>query len=292
MGESSTISHRAVAGVAAGCAFLAVLLAVDRHATYPQQLGLGAVTIGVLLAALTRLPAARRAQAVGVVLFATIGEVIGSLVWDVYRYRLHNLPLFVPPAHGLVYLTGLALAVALRRHARTLVALAALTSTAWGVLGVTFLPHRDVAGALAVPLLLVFLWRGRNREIYAGVFLVVAALELYGTALGTWRWAPVLPGTGISDGNPPSGVAAGYVWFDVMALLLAPVLLRGARAVVRYRDDAAARPERVELAKHHGDELPAAGRTALALPHHPLERAGVPDESGEDVVAGDHRHAL
>ena len=75
-------------------------------------------------------------------------------------------------------------------------------------------------------LLLLFLWRGRNRAVYAGVFLVVAALELYGTAIGTWRWAPALPGLGIPDGNPPSGVAAGYVWFDVMAMLVAPKLLQ------------------------------------------------------------------
>ena len=57
------------------------------------------------------------------------------------------------------------------------------------------LPRRDVAGAIGVPLLLLFLWRGRNRAIYAGVFLVVAALELYGTSIGTWRWATHLPGT-------------------------------------------------------------------------------------------------
>ena len=44
------------------------------------------------------------------VAFATVGEVTGSLVWGVYTYRLHNLPLFIPPAHGLVYLSGLALA--------------------------------------------------------------------------------------------------------------------------------------------------------------------------------------
>ncbi len=87
------------------------------------------------------------------------------------------------------------------------------------------LPHRDVAGAVGVPLLLLFLWRGRNRAIYAGVFLVVASLELYGTAIGTWRWSHDLPGLGIPDGNPPSGVASGYVWFDVMALLTAPVAL-------------------------------------------------------------------
>jgi hypothetical protein len=57
------------------------------------------------------------------------------------------------------------------------------------------------------------------------VFLVVAALELYGTAIGTWQWAAHLPGLGVPDGNPPSGVASGYVWFDVMALLFAPRLL-------------------------------------------------------------------
>ena len=48
-------------------------------------------------------------------LFATIGEVTGSLVWGVYHYRLHNLPLFIPPAHGLVYLSGIALCRSLPR---------------------------------------------------------------------------------------------------------------------------------------------------------------------------------
>ena len=95
----------------------------------------------------------------------------------------------------------------------------------WGLLGLTVLPRTDAAGALGVPLLLAFLWRSRGRAAYAGVFLVVGALELYGTAIGTWRWAAALPGLGIPDGNPPSGVASGYVWFDVMALLLAPRLL-------------------------------------------------------------------
>jgi hypothetical protein len=105
------------------------------------------------------------------------------------------------------------------------VAVAAAAAATWGLLGLTVLPRRDVAGAIGVPLLLVFLWRGRNRAIYAAVFLVVAALELYGTAIGTWRWAVRLPGLGIPDGNPPSGVASGYVWFDVMAMLTAPAVL-------------------------------------------------------------------
>ena len=216
---------RAAVQALAGAAYLAALLALDHFASYPEQLILGAVTWIVLAAALSRVPVQRRAQALGVVAFATLGEVTGSLVWGVYTYRLHNLPLFVPPAHGLVYLTGFSLALALERHVRALVLAAAAVASTWGLLGLTLLPRRDVAGAIGVPLLLLFLWRGRNRAIYAGVFLVVASLELYGTALGTWRWARALPGLGIPDGNPPSGVASGYVWFDVMALVTAPAVL-------------------------------------------------------------------
>jgi hypothetical protein len=226
---------RAAVPVVAGAAYLAALLALDHFASYPEQLALGALTWLVLFAALARVTVERRAQALGVVAFATLGEVTGSLVWGVYHYRLHNLPLFVPPAHGLVYLTGLSLAAMLARHTRALIAAAAVAAATWGLLGLTVLPRRDVAGAIGVPLLLVFLWRGRNRAIYAAVFLVVASLELYGTAIGTWRWARTLPGLGIPDGNPPSGVASGYVWFDVMALLVAPYLLTvmGVRRNVR-----------------------------------------------------------
>ena len=208
----------------AGGAYLAALLAADHFATRGEQLILGVVTWVVLMTALSRVPFAIRVQTIGVVAFATVGEVTGSLVWGVYRYRLHNLPLFIPPAHGIVFLTGLALAASLRRHPRELVAAAATTAAVLGLLGLTVLPRRDVAGAIGVPLLLVFLWRSRNRRVYAAVFLVVACLELYGTALGTWRWQRTLPGLGIPDGNPPSGVASGYVWFDVMALLVAPMI--------------------------------------------------------------------
>jgi hypothetical protein len=216
-------------------AYLAALLALDTQVSFDGQLALGALTFAVLALALRPLAPLVRAQAVGVVLFATVGEVTGSLLWGVYHYRLHNLPLFIPPAHGLVYLSGIALSRSLR--ARAVVWAAAVGAAAWGIAGVTVLPRLDVAGALGVPLLLLFLWRSRSGAAYAGVFLVVAALELYGTAIGTWRWAANLPGLGIPDGNPPSGVASGYVWFDVMALLVAPWLLALTWRASRVTDD-------------------------------------------------------
>src|SRR5690242_1531038 len=161
-----------------GPAYLAALLAVDTQVGRGGQYALGALTWVVLLCALLTLTPLARAQALAVVAFATIGEVTGSLIWGVYRYRLHNLPLFIPPAHGLVYLSGIVLAGLLRK--RVVVAAAAIGSISWGIAGLTVLPRLDVAGAFGVPLLCVFLWRSRFRAAYAGVFLVVGALELYG----------------------------------------------------------------------------------------------------------------
>ena len=109
--RSETATHLLFA--AAGATYIAALLAVDHYATYPAQLALGGLTWVVLIAWLTRIPVQRRAQTLGVIVFATIGEVSGSLIWGLYTYRLHNLPLFVPPAHGLVFLTGVSLALAL-----------------------------------------------------------------------------------------------------------------------------------------------------------------------------------
>ena len=210
-------------------AYLAALLAVDTQVDLHGQLALGALTWIDLIVAAWPLTAERRAQVAVVICAATVAELTGSILWGVYSYRLHNLPTFVPPAHGLVFMAGLALSEGLRRHSRALVLVAGGTALLWGVLGLTALPRLDAAGALGVPLLLAFLWRSRARAAYAGVFLVVAALELYGTAIGTWRWAEKLPGLGIPDGNPPSGVASGYVWFDVMALLFAPWVLAAVR---------------------------------------------------------------
>jgi hypothetical protein len=226
-----------VTRLAAIVAYLAALLAVDTQVALPGQLALGALTWIVLGAVLLRETALVRAQTLVVVAVATCGELVGSIVWGVYTYRLENLPSFVPPAHGLVYLAGAALArTACVSGARgLLVGVALAGAIGWGVAGATVLPRADVGGACGVALLAVYLVRGRAPAVYAGVFLVVAWLELYGTALGTWRWAAEIPGTGVPNGNPPSGVAAGYVWFDIVALAAAPRLL-AAWARLRGRD--------------------------------------------------------
>ena len=227
--------------LAAIVAFLAALLALDTLVDSRSQLLLGAATWAMLVLVCRPLPGAVRAQVAVVVVVATGAEITGSIIWGVYAYRLDNLPSFVPPAHGLVYLGGLALSGWVGAHARALVRVALVVALAWALAGITVLPQTDVGGALGAVLLAYFLLRGRAPAIYAGVFLVVAALELYGTAIGTWTWAETIPGTGVPNGNPPSGVASGYVFFDVVALAVAPRVLAAARAFALTRSAARSR---------------------------------------------------
>lgn len=203
-------------------------LALDRYAELGMQLLLALCTWGFLAIAFAYLTPMERAQTSVVVVVATCAEIIGSVIWGVYSYRLGNLPLFVPPGHGLVYLTGLRLSQAPLFAARPqiLVRLAIVGVTVWALLGLTVLGRTDVAGAVGATVLVVFLLRGRAPAVYAGVFMAVAFLEIYGTWVGTWTWAAEIPHIGIADGNPPSGAASGYVFFDIAALALAPWLLR------------------------------------------------------------------
>src|SRR5260221_13027841 len=68
---------------------------------------LGLLTFAVLYLSALKAPKEQRLQVWTCVVVATGFEIFGSLVWGVYRYRLHNVPLFVPPGHGMVYLFGL-----------------------------------------------------------------------------------------------------------------------------------------------------------------------------------------
>jgi hypothetical protein len=202
-------------------------LALDRYADLGAQMLLAVCAWGFLAIAFAYLTPMERAQTSVVVMVATMAEVIGSVIWGIYSYRLGNLPLFVPPGHGLVYLTGLRLSQTRWPAARprVFVGLAIAVVTTWALLGVVVFERRDVAGAVAAAVLVLFLLRGRAPAVYAGVFFAVAYLEIYGTAVGTWTWAEEIPGLGVADGNPPSGAACGYVFFDIAALSLAPSLL-------------------------------------------------------------------
>jgi hypothetical protein len=214
-----------------------LVLLLDRGAGIWAQRALGAGTWLLLLALLRRETPLVRAQVAVVVAFATAVEYTCSPLLQVYVYRLHNVPAFVPPGHGLVYLCALATgrAAFVQARRRWLVALTVVVGGAYAGWGLLVSARTDVLGAFWYACLVGFLCWGRSRLLYVGAFVVVTYLELLGTWLGTWEWQRHDPTGLVAIGNPPSGAAGGYGWFDLAAVLAAPALLVAVSAVRRAR---------------------------------------------------------
>ena len=208
--------------------WITVVLLLDTGATLAQQHLLGAATWLVLLAALRGEIATVRVQVAVVVAFATAVEYVFSHWLGVYTYRLEGVPMFVPPGHGLVYLAALSFGRTgyAARHARPLVAAVLVVGGAWALWGLWLSPQPDALGAFWYLCLVGFAWRGRSPLLYVGAFGVVSYLEIVGTSLGTWTWGALDPVfCVVTIGNPPSGIAGGYAWFDAAALWLTPLVL-------------------------------------------------------------------
>lgn len=201
-----------------------VFLRLDVATTPLQQFALGTTAWAFLAVALRASPPAERAQVLTMVAVATVCECIGSILWGAYRYRLGNLPLYVPAGHGLFYLTALRLAElpAARRYARGIVIVVVAGASALLWRNLTGLPLPDLLGLVTFAVFVRFILRGRHPLLYAISFAMTMALEFYGTSLGIWTWAPVLPVLMLPAANPPAGIGAGYCAMDGLARRLAP----------------------------------------------------------------------
>ncbi len=223
-------------------AWIPVTLGLDQGATLLQQHLLGVMTWILLAVLLRRENTLVRTQTLVVIVFATLVEYTFSPWLEVYTYRFDNVPAFVPPGHGLVYLAALCMgrSTFFRSHARALVIATVIGGglyALWGVSGLA--PRPDVLGLFWYGCLLGFLAFGRSRLLYVGAFFVVTYLEWIGTWMGTWAWQPHDPTGLVSMGNPPSGAAGGYGWFDLMAISVAPLLVQlPGRFRSRRREDA------------------------------------------------------
>jgi len=225
-----------LAVLASPAGYLAVLAvwlpaALWIDATQPRtaQNLVGVVTWCLLAAALLHANGVERRQVVIAVVVATCFEVVFAIVWGLYTYRFDNLPPYVPPGHGLVYLAALRLALLapIRLHVRRAALVVAAVASAWSLGGVLLPSNPDVAGATLLPWLLWCLLRSPRAGVYVGAFVATTVLELLGTSFGNWVWADVAPGTWAGQGNPPSAIAGGYCLLDWVVLRLAGALGAG-----------------------------------------------------------------
>ena len=209
--------------------WIPVTLGLDHGSTVAQQYLLGALTWTLLIVLLRRESSMVQLQTVIVIAFATLVEYTFSPLLGVYTYRFDNVPAFVPPGHGLVYLAALTMGRSelFARYRRPLVATTVVLGGMYALWGISpWAPRPDVLGLFWYMCLLGFLAWGRSRMLYVGAFIVVTYLELIGTWLHIWTWSAHDPTGLVSMGNPPSGAAGGYGWFDLAAITLAPALMR------------------------------------------------------------------
>ncbi len=206
--------------------WIAAALGLDQLVGIDGQRLIGLGTWVLLAALLRREDRSTRVQVGVVVVYASLVEYVFAGWLGVYVYRLENVPAFVPPGHGLIYLAALAIGRSAWAARATWLLPACLTACGlWALWGVTLSPTLDVLGLFWFGCLLGFARWGRSPLLYAGAFLIVSYLEILGTSLGTWTWQAYDPTGLVAIGNPPSGAAGGYGWFDAAALALTPRLL-------------------------------------------------------------------
>jgi len=188
-------------------------LLVDQHWARYGQVAVSALAWIVLAALWRRSAPGERPQLAACLVFATAGEVFLSLVWGLYDYRLGNIPLFVPPGHVLLFFLGTQLAARIPRGGEWIIAALAaplVLAFAWN--------GRDTLGPLLYALFLLCLFISPARRLYATMFVLSLAMELYGTWMGNWVWAAKVPWLGLTADNPPLAAGAFYCVLDLLVV--------------------------------------------------------------------------
>ncbi|HUP95867.1 MAG TPA: hypothetical protein VM164_13230 [Burkholderiales bacterium] len=210
-------SHRLLVFV-----LLAVALALDVRVDLPGQVVIGIVAWIALFYVLASFEFHERLTLWACLIIATCGELFLSLLWGLYTYRLENVPLFIPPGHVML----LMMAIAMGRGMPSAIANAVLGAAAAYAFFAAILGLDTFAIVLLAFLAAVAFNSPADRPLYASTFLLALALELYGTWLGNWAWAPVVPVFSLVTTNPPGLVSTFYAVLDLLVTCAALSLAR------------------------------------------------------------------
>lgn len=197
-------------------AVLAIGLPVDQHWLPYGQVLVSAVVWLVVLMIWQRATPPQRPALIACLAFATCGEVVLSLGWGLYEYRLHNIPMFVPPGHVLLFFLGTQVAHRIPDGGEWWIAALAfpvVLAFAWS--------GRDTMGPFLYAFFLACMFISPSRKLYGTMFVLSLALELYGTWIGNWMWLPQVPGLGLSSDNPPLAAGAFYCVLDLLVVTVA-----------------------------------------------------------------------
>ncbi len=188
-------------------------LALDQAVEIWGQVAVSVWTWLVFLWLLDNARGNERRTLLAMLMISTVAEIFFSLGWGLYVYRLKNVPAFVPPGHVLLFVLGNLVAARATVTGMKALALAsgvyALLANAFGI---------DELSIWMWPALALALTFAPARRLYAAMFVLALAMELYGTWLGNWTWMREVPLAGLTTTNPPGCVGAGYCLLDLAVL--------------------------------------------------------------------------
>jgi hypothetical protein len=167
----------------------------------------------VLLAFLRTVTPAMQVSLILCLGYATAGEVFLSLVWGLYEYRLHNVPLFVPPGHALLFTLGL---LSAQKIPEWIVWYVPILFTPYMIFAVV--TGVDTFGGILFVTFIICLVLGQARRLYATMFILSLLLEIYGTWLGNWTWSLEVPWLGLTSTNPPVSAGTFYCLLDLLVV--------------------------------------------------------------------------
>lgn len=186
---------------------------LDKFSPLWGQIATGFLFWGLFIYIYHRMPKENRGLLMSCLIVATFGEIFCSLIWQLYDYRLYNIPHYVPPGHVLVFLLGSTLA---GRISHKVVWIVPLLTAPYVIAG--YIMGFDEFGIILFLMFISCMIAEDDRRLYATMFLVCLALEIYGTLLGNWVWKPAVPVWGLSNTNPPVASGAFYCVLDFLML--------------------------------------------------------------------------
>ncbi len=155
-----------------------------------------------------------RIEMLAVLAFATPMELFFSEVWLIYEYQRDLMPLFVPVGHYFLFDLGRRVAKHLPVGSPIYLILFLVPFVVYmAVIGI------DTSAVLLLFLTLGFVHYGPEPRLYASMVWLALFMELWGTYLGNWAWAPEVPYTIFTAWNPPLLVGAFYCFGDLLVNL-------------------------------------------------------------------------
>lgn len=147
-----------------------------------------------------------------------IGEYLFSVVLDMYTYRLGNVPLYVPFGHAVVYGRVLSFSKAsiIQKYSKEITQFFYIIISLFA-LGYLYF-FNDVFGfIMTLGVFAMLIHRPKDRIFFLTMYLVVAVLEIGGTAYSCWVWPDTAFGIFpfLKSHNPPSGISLFYFLLDV-----------------------------------------------------------------------------